>query len=100
MSSTDLTIYPAVDESEVRRLFELRQKFARYKPPDRLNPLLYRLFIQQKFSQCKQKIKELLDETPEMLCEYPLLLRGQIAKEEGELHESVRVLQTINQKKV
>uniref|UniRef100_A0A915M6Y6 Bardet-Biedl syndrome 4 n=1 Tax=Meloidogyne javanica TaxID=6303 RepID=A0A915M6Y6_MELJA len=89
MSTTDLTIHPTEDESETRRLFEIKQKFARYKPPDRLNPTIYRLFIQQKFSQCKQKIKEILDDTPEMLCEYPLLLRGQIAREEGEICESV-----------
>nr|CAD2167587.1 unnamed protein product [Meloidogyne enterolobii] len=89
MSTTDLTIHPAEDESETRRLFEIKQKFTRYKPPDRLNPTIYRLFIQQKFSQCKQKIKEILDDTPEMLCEYPLLLRGQIAREEGEICESV-----------
>ncbi|KAL3116707.1 hypothetical protein niasHT_000785 [Heterodera trifolii] len=63
--------------------------FDRFRPPDRLNPLLFRLFVRGQFAQCKQKIQELLGESPEILCEFALVLRGQIAREEGELRESV-----------
>ncbi|KAI3418848.1 Bardet-Biedl syndrome 4 protein [Globodera pallida] len=67
----------------------LWQQFGRFRPPDRFNLLLYRFFVRSQFALCKQKIQDLLSESPEVLCEFALLLRGLIAREEGELGESV-----------
>uniref|UniRef100_A0A914D8K3 Bardet-Biedl syndrome 4 protein n=1 Tax=Acrobeloides nanus TaxID=290746 RepID=A0A914D8K3_9BILA len=53
----------------------------------RMNKKLYSLFITKRYQECKEAIEEHLLLEPEALCEYAILLRAQIAREEGQVRE-------------
>ncbi|KAI6214871.1 Bardet-Biedl syndrome 4 protein [Aphelenchoides besseyi] len=67
----------------------------KFEPPDRYNYRIYRTYTLRKLDRCKKLIDELLAKSSESICEYALLTRALIAREEGQIRESMDWLNKI-----
>ncbi|KAI6187872.1 Bardet-Biedl syndrome 4 protein [Aphelenchoides besseyi] len=67
----------------------------KFEPPDRYNYRIYRTYTLRKLDRCKKLIDELLSKSSESICEYALLTRALIAREEGQIRESMEWLNKI-----
>ncbi|KAI6241553.1 Bardet-Biedl syndrome 4 protein [Aphelenchoides fujianensis] len=67
----------------------------KYEPPDRFNYRIHRAYVLGKLETCKRLVDELLDKSSESICEYALLIRALIAREEGQIRESMDWLNKI-----
>uniref|UniRef100_A0AC34GTJ7 Bardet-Biedl syndrome 4 n=1 Tax=Panagrolaimus sp. ES5 TaxID=591445 RepID=A0AC34GTJ7_9BILA len=62
------------------------------KCASRFNRKLHRLFLAKELEECSLLIEQMLQNEPEILCEYALICKAQIAKERGDAKTAVNSL--------
>ncbi|CAD5222609.1 unnamed protein product [Bursaphelenchus xylophilus] len=79
----------------VQKRYSSQEAFVKTELPDKMNQQIHKAYINGQIEECKMLIMELLMKSNPAVCEYALLIRALIAREEGEIKESLEWLQKV-----